>query len=123
MNDAERGAGREERDHGGCPRCDPGLLDELKCKATGIQAQADYNAAHGKELDDARAAFMAARAAYNTARRAAEPQVADARRQLEELEDRIRCQLDREDVECIDTGLRPRRRASEPLRPYARLLL
>ena len=73
MNNAERGAGREERDHEGCPRCDPGLLDELKCKAKGIQTQAEYNAAHGQELDDARTAFKAARAAYNTARSAAEP--------------------------------------------------
>jgi hypothetical protein len=45
---------------------------------------------------------MAARAAYNTARSAAEPLVADARRQLEDLEDRVRCQLDDDDVECID---------------------
>ena len=104
MMNAERGAGCGERDHGRCPRCDPGLLDELKCKAEGIQKQAEYNAAHGKELDDARTAFMAARAAYNTARSEAEPLVKDARRQLEELEERVRCQLDGDDVECIDTA-------------------
>ena len=102
MTNRERGAGCEEKDHGRCPRCDPGLLDELKCKAKGIQQQAEYNAAHGKELDDAHTAFMAARAAYNTARSAAEPLVADARRQLEDLEDRVRCQLDDDDVERID---------------------
>jgi hypothetical protein len=102
MTDSERSAGGEERDHGRDSGCDPGLLDELKCKAKGIAAQAEYNAAHGQELDDARAAFMAARAAYSTVRGAAEPLVAEAHRQLEELEDRVRCQLDREGVECIN---------------------
>ena len=104
MSNAERGADCGERDHGKCPHCDPGLLDELKCKAEGIQKQAEYNAAHKKELDDARTAFMAARAAYSTARSGAEPLVADACRQLEELEERVRCQLDSGDVECIATA-------------------
>ena len=104
MNDAERDADSEDEENGRLPGCDPDLLDELKCKAQGIQAEADYNAAHGQELDDARAAYKAARASYNAARKEAEPQVADARRQLEELEDRVRCQLDRDDVERIDTA-------------------
>ena len=88
----------------GAPGCDPGLLDELKCQPKASRPQAEYNAAHGQELDEARTAFMTARAAYNAARSAAEPLVADARRQLEDLEDRVRCQLDRDDVECIDTA-------------------
>ena len=123
MNDAERDADSEERGHERSARCDPDLLDDLKCKAEGIQKQADYNAEHGKELDDARTAYMAARAAYNTVRRDAEHPVAKARSHLEELEDRIRCQLDRDDVRAHRHGLRPHRRAAEPLRPYARLLL
>src|SRR5271154_587822 len=102
MTDAERSPGGEERDHGRNSDCDPGLLDDLKCKAQGIAKQAEYNAAHGQELDTARAAYMTARAAYNTVRGAAEPLVAEAHRQLEELEDRVRCQLDREGVECIN---------------------
>src|SRR6266849_2440639 len=104
MIKAERGVGPEEKEPGGCPRCDPDLLDELKCKATGIQEEAKYNAAHTQELDDARAAYLAARTAYNAARREAEPHVAEARRQLEDLEERVRCQLDRDDVERIDTA-------------------
>jgi hypothetical protein len=104
MTSAEHGAGSGDKDHRGCSRCDPGLLDELKCQAKGIQEQAKYNEEHGKELDDARDAFKTARALYNAARSAAAPLVADARRQLEELEERIRCQLDRCDVECIDTA-------------------
>jgi len=102
MTDAERSPGSEEREHGRHSACDPGLLDDLKCQATGIAKQAAYNAAHGQELDDARAAFMKAREAYNTVRSAAEPLVAEAHRQLEELEDRVRCQLDRAGVERID---------------------
>ena len=102
MTDAERSSGGEDRDRRGHSDCDPDLLDDLKCKAKGIEKQAEYNAAHGQELDDARAAYLTARAAYNTARGAAEPLVADAHRQLEELDDRVRCQLDREGVECIN---------------------
>ena len=102
MTDAERSSGRGDRDHERCPCCDPGLLDDLKCKAKGIEEQAKYNADHGKELDDARTAFEAARAAYSKARSEAEPEVAEARRELEELRDRIRCQLDDEELECLD---------------------
>ena len=104
MTNAEHGADCGEKDHRRCSRCDPGLLDELKCQAKGIQEQAKYNEEHGKELDDARDAFKTARALYNAARSAAAPLVADARRQLEELEERVRCQLDRGDAECIDTA-------------------
>ena len=102
MTETERSPGDEERDHRRHSSCDPDLLDELKCRANGIEKQAEYNAAHGQELDDARAAYTAARAAYNTVRTAAEPLVSEARHQLEELVDRVRCQLDREGVERIN---------------------
>jgi hypothetical protein len=104
MNNAERDADSEDEENGRRRRCDPDLLDELKCKAQGIQAEADYNKEHGPELDKARDAYKTARASYNAVRKDAEPHVAEARRQLEELEDRVRCQLDREDVERIDTA-------------------
>lgn len=99
MTSAERGG---ERDHERCSRCDPGLLDELKCQATGIQAQAAYNAEHKAELDKARDAFKTARTDYNSARSDAIPKVDKAREDLEGLHDRVRCLLDREDAECID---------------------
>ncbi|HEX3961836.1 MAG TPA: hypothetical protein VHZ03_35295 [Trebonia sp.] len=102
MTNDEPSPGRGESDPEGCSDCDPGLLDDLKCQAYGIQEQAAYNSAHGKELDDARKAFDAARDAYNSARHKAKPIVDELRCQLDELEDRIRCQLDRRDVECID---------------------
>jgi hypothetical protein len=102
MTDAERRSGRGDKDHERCPCCDPGLLDDLKCKAKGIEAQAKYNADNQQKLDDARTAFEAARAAYSKARGEAEPEVAAARRELEELRDRIRCQLDHEELECLD---------------------
>ena len=93
MTNAELDADSGDEENRSRPRCDPDLLDELKCKAQGIQAEADYNAAHGQELDDARAAYKTARTSYNAVRKQAEPAVADARRQLEELEERVRCQL------------------------------
>ncbi len=102
MTNGESSAATNERNHEGCADCDPGLLDDLKCQAAGIQQQADYNAAHGPELDGARTAFAAARGAYNEVRGKAEPLVAKARHQLEELEDRVRCQLDGADAGRIE---------------------
>jgi hypothetical protein len=101
MTSSERSVGakgKSRRD----PACDPGLLDDLKCKARGIQAQAEYNAAHAVALDTAKLDFDKARDAYNTARAAAEPIVKEARRQLDDLVERVRCQLDPADVDCLD---------------------
>lgn len=78
------------------------LLDELRCKAVGVQAQAAYDAGKAPALDDARTRFDAARAAYSDARAAAETQVEQARTQLEGCVDRVTCQLDAADLECLD---------------------
>jgi hypothetical protein len=102
MADGERTSGCRDRDHDRCPCCDPGLLDDLKCNAKGIAAQAKYLAEQEPGLDSARTEFDVARAAYNKARSAAEPEVEKAHRDLEDLEDRIRCQLDHEERERID---------------------
>ena len=48
MTNAEHGAGCGDKDHRRCSRCDPGLLDELKCQAKGIQEQAKYNEQRGR---------------------------------------------------------------------------
>jgi hypothetical protein len=82
-------------------RSDPALLDDLKCQAQGIQAQAEYNAQNLALLDSARTAYDNARAAYTTARTSADPQVKEAWRQLEEYVDRVKCQLDPDDLECL----------------------
>src|SRR5262249_15240426 len=47
MTKAEHGSDCGDKDHRRCSRCDPGLLDELKCQAKGIQEQAKYNEDHG----------------------------------------------------------------------------
>jgi hypothetical protein len=92
---AEAGPG-----HNRC--CEPGVLEEIACRATGIEKQAAYNAEHAQELKDAQHAYAAARARYSKARHDATPLVAKARRDLDELVDRIRCQLDPDDLECLE---------------------
>jgi hypothetical protein len=85
------------------PDCDPDLLDDLKCKAQGVAAQAAYNAAHMDALSQARTAYDAARAAYGTARSAAVPTVAEIRHQLTQIIDQLQCLInDRHEVDCLD---------------------
>jgi hypothetical protein len=72
MTTAQTGAGTGPVSSPGrptpCTDCDPKLLDHLKCRAVGIQAQADYNKAHEDELTQARTQYDGARSAYSTAR-------------------------------------------------------
>ncbi|SHN83770.1 hypothetical protein SAMN05660350_03489, partial [Geodermatophilus obscurus] len=77
------------------------LLDDLKCQAQGVQAQADYNKAQGPALDEAQAAYDQARAAYSAARATAEPLVKQARDKLEECVDRVTCRIDEADRDCL----------------------
>ncbi|WP_086839416.1 hypothetical protein [Amycolatopsis kentuckyensis] len=83
-------------------RCDPRALDENECRNKGIAAQAAYNAEHAKEISDARAAYAGARARYVTARRRAQPLVKKARKDLDELFEKIRCQFDEEKQERLE---------------------
>jgi hypothetical protein len=86
-----------------CPDCDPGLLDELKCRAMGIQAQAEYNALKMEELTKARTQFDAARSAYSAARTAATPTVQDLRQQLGQVIDQLKCLVDDSyEIELLD---------------------
>ncbi len=85
--------GSEDR-HTGCADCDPGPLDHLKCRAKGIQAQADYNKARETELDDARKQYDTARSSYNEARRAARPDEEDLGKQLNQMIDQLACLVD-----------------------------
>ena len=82
--------------------CDPGALEELACRAKGIAKQAAYNAEHKQELQDAQDAYAGARDRYTTARHDAAPLVAKARNDLDGLVDKIRCQLERDDQECLE---------------------
>jgi hypothetical protein len=76
------------------PDCDPGALDDLKCTAKGIAAQAAYNAAHLEALDTARTQYEAARKAYSTARDTAAPLVREAKKQLDKLIEQLDCLID-----------------------------
>ena len=79
-------------DEGSCRDCDPDLLDDIKCRAKGLQARADYNAQHMEALDKARGQYELARAAYTAARTAARPLV-------EQAESDLRCLI--EGLECL----------------------
>jgi len=96
MTSAATGSGPDgpEDRHTGCADCDPGLLDHLKCRAKGIQAQADYNKAHETELDDARKLYDSARSSYNEARKAARPDEDDLGKQLNQMIDQLACLVD-----------------------------
>jgi hypothetical protein len=94
MTSAETGPDGPEDRHTGCADCDPGLLDHLKCRAKGIQAQADYNKAHETELDEARKQYDSARGGYNAARKAGRPDEDDLRKQLDQMVDQLTCLVD-----------------------------
>ncbi len=100
MTSAQTGAGTGSGSPQGRPRpcadCDPELLDDLKCRAVGIQAQADYNKAHEDTLTQARTQYDGARSAYGSARSAAKPDVDDLCKQLGQVIDQLRCLVDDE---------------------------
>ncbi|MGH4024785.1 MAG: hypothetical protein ACRDRV_09390 [Pseudonocardiaceae bacterium] len=96
----QKGSGDRHRP---CSDCDPELLDDLKCKAKGVEAQAAYNAAHMEALAQARTKFEGARSAYSTARSAASILVKDVGNQLNHLIDQLKCLInDPSVIERID---------------------
>jgi hypothetical protein len=100
MTNAQTGAGTGSDSPEGrpqpCADCDPELLDHLKCKAVGIQAQADYNKDHKDALTEARTQYDGARSAYTSARSEAKPDVEDLGKQLNQVIDQLRCLVDDE---------------------------
>lgn len=77
-----------------CAGCDPGLLDDLKCQAKGIKAQATYNEAHETRLTTARTDYDGARSAYGAAWSDARPEVVDLGKQLLQITDQLKCLVD-----------------------------
>ncbi len=73
--------------------CDPKVLDDMRCEAKGIAAQAEYNASKLTALDTARTQYEGARKAYSEAREAATPLVEAAGKQLDKLIDQLVCLL------------------------------
>src|SRR4051794_36539558 len=96
--ETEAAPGPEGQDGRGTPSadCDPDLLDHLKCRGKGIQAQADYNKAHEDAATQARTQYDGARSAYGTARTAARPDVDDLRKQIIQVIDQLKCLVDNE---------------------------
>jgi hypothetical protein len=90
-----------ERPRRGCPECDLGALDDLKCVAKGVKAQADYNAGKQAELDERRTKLDGARAAYSEARAKARDDVKEIRHQLTRIRDQLVCQLPEDVLECL----------------------
>jgi hypothetical protein len=86
-----------------CEECDPDLIDELKCHAQGIAAQAAYNATIQPDLETARTQYDTTRKAYREARNGVALEVQDLRHQIKHLIERIRCLIkQRRVVECLD---------------------
>lgn len=101
---------RERKGEDGCPpppehdpNCDPKLIDDLTCKASGVAAQAAYNATYQKELDKAKADYDTTRKDYRTKRHDGFLQVQDMRHQIKHLIERIKCLIEQRRVwKCLD---------------------
>jgi len=109
MISAQTGAGAVGTEGRGtpCADCDPDLLDHLKCRGKGIQAQADYNKAHEDAMSQARTKYDGARSTYGTARSAARPDVDDLRKQLTQVIDQLKCLVDNEyQIRLLDQAFR-----------------
>lgn len=75
----------------GCADCDPDLFDEHKCRREGIQAQADFNATAGPELEQATTGYETARKAYRDTRMAIGTEAKDLGEEIGLLIERIIC--------------------------------
>jgi hypothetical protein len=90
-----------ERPRRECPECDLEALDDLKCVAEGVKAQADYTTSKQTELDARRTQFDGARAAYSDARASVRDDVRAIRDQLTRIRDQLECQLPEDVLECL----------------------
>ncbi len=83
--------------------CDPSSIDDLRCRASGIAAQAAYDAVHQPDLVTAQQDYDKARMAYRDARQAAALAMQDLKHQIKHLIERIRCLIEQERVvRCLD---------------------
>jgi len=95
---------------GGCPpppetdpNCNPRLIDEVACEASGVAAQAVYNATYQDLLATAKGDYDAARKDYRAKRHDASLVVQDLRHQIKHLVERIKCLIEQKRVwRCID---------------------
>lgn len=83
--------------------CDPSSIDELRCRASGVAAQAAYNATYQPDLVAAQKDYETARKAYREARHEAALAVQDMKHQIKHLLERIRCLIEQDRVvRCLD---------------------
>jgi hypothetical protein len=85
-----------------CEDCDLHGVDDLACESKGIADQAAYIAAHAQALKTRRAAYDTARTAYTTARADVAAAVKGIRKDLHQIREQLRCQIDDDVLECLD---------------------
>lgn len=86
-----------------CAECDTTLIDQLKCEAEGVAAEAAYNSEYQGELTAAQVKFNEIRNKYRTTRTEVALDVHDMHHQAKRLVDRIRCLIKQKRVvECLD---------------------
>jgi hypothetical protein len=87
----------------GCAECDPARIDDLKCNAAGVAAQAAYNAQYQDAVTAAQAQFKQVRDSYRSTRSDVVLEVQDMRHQIRRVIDRIKCLIKQERVvHCLD---------------------
>ena len=83
--------------------CDPARIDDLKCNAAGVAAQAAYNAQYQDAVEAAQAKFREVREDYRKTRADVALEVQDMRHQTRRVIDRIKCLIKQERVvHCLD---------------------
>ena len=88
-----------------CAECDTSLIDELKCKAAGVAAEAAYNAEYQDDVTAAQADFIKIRNEYRKARTGVKLDVQQMRHQICVLIDKIKCMIKQERVvDCLDAA-------------------
>lgn len=83
--------------------CDPSSIDDLRCRATGVAARAEYNAAYQEAMAKARTDYDTARKGYREARHQAALDVQEMKHQVKHLIERVRCLIEQDRVvRCLD---------------------
>src|SRR6476469_582558 len=84
-------------------RLDTAAIDDLKCKAAGVAAEAAYNAEYQDDVTAARADFVKIRNEYRKARTNVTLEVQDMRHQTKLVIEKIKCMIKQERVvDCLD---------------------
>ena len=85
-----------------CEDCDLRGMDDLACESKGVADRAKYIADHAAAQATRRTQYDTTRAAYTTARAHVAPDVVGIRKDLHQVREQLRCQLDHETITCLD---------------------